>query len=399
MSVRKSRRVSLSRWALAGAAMLCLQGPPAFAQPSSPSPAALPEASPAVSPEASPEPEEDEVQFQGVLWNSYSVNFNNPSTGKNAFRGYDFDDRKLKMDMLELNTQYRVGVPDKVGFRLDLEGGGSMPRVDAASNLFRNEVTGLSNTDFDVRQAFLTYQSDFGLRVDAGKFTTIFGYEVTPGVDGLNPTATVAWSYTYSPFTHTGLRFVYPIDDVWTLTGLVVTGADTFTDNNAVPSVGAQLACKPCDEVSLVVNCLTGPERYQNDVDVRRLIDFAGSFQVTDEVKLGVHALTGIERFSRGLESPYTANWNSLVLYLETDITEEFSLNFRQEWFNDPYGVRTGVAQNLRGFTICPAYQVNEDLLLRLDFRIDRSSQSVFSKGQGTAFTQPTLYFNQVLRF
>jgi len=364
---------------------------PALAQP--------PAAEPEPSPQSSPAPEEEEFQFRGLLWNSYSVNFNDPSTGKNAFRGYDFDDRKLKMDLLELDSRYRLGMPDKVGFRLDLTGGGSMPRVDSAANLFRNEVTGLSNADFDVRQAFVSYQSDFGLRADLGKFTTIFGYETTPGVDGINANATSSWSYTYSPFTHTGLRLVYEIDDVWALTGIFVTGADVFTDNNSTPSVGAQLVCKPTDGVQLTLNCLTGPERYRNDVDVTRLLDLVGSFEVSEEVTLGFEALTGIQRFSQGLESPCLAYWNGLVLYLQTNLTEDFSLNFRQEWFNDPFGAETGTAQNLRGFTVSPCYNVTEDLVLRLDFRVDRSSQSVFSKGQGTTFTQPTLYFNQILRF
>lgn len=356
-------------------------------------------AAPVLAQEAEPTPEPDEVEFRGVLWNSYSINFNNPSTGENAFRGYDFADRKLKMDMLELDTRYRVGMPDKVGFRLDLEGGGSMPRVDSAANLFRNQVTGDSNADFDIRQAFVTYQSDFGLRADLGKFTTIFGYESTPGVDGLNQNGTSSWSYTYSPFTHTGLRMIYEIDEVWSLTGLVVSGADTFTDNNGAPSLGVQVVCKPADDVQLTLNCLVGPERYQNNTDVRQLFDLVSSWQVTEAVKLGAEALTGVERFTQSVESPYTAYWNALALYLKADLTDEFSLNFRQEWYNDPFGVRTGTAQNLRGFTVTPSYQVNEDLLLRLDFRLDRSSQSVFSKGQGTAFTQPTLYFNQVLKF
>jgi len=349
-------------------------------------------------PEPSPEPE-PEVQFRGVLWNSYTSNFNEPSTGRNAFRGYDFDDRKLKMDLLNLDLQYGVDMPDQVGARLELTGGSSMPQVDAAANLFRDEATGISTTLFDIRQVYMTYKTDFGLRFDAGKFTTIFGYEVCPGVDGLNPNGTVSWSYTFSPYTHTGLRVTYPVSDEVTLTGLFVTGVDTFTDNNNRPSFGGQLAWKPTEELQLLVNVMSGPERYNNNVDNRRLIDLVGTYQLTDEVKFGVHALTGIERFSQGVEVPYTANWNGLVLYLETDITDNFGLNLRHEWFNDPQGARTGAAQNLRGFTISPTWEITEDILLRLDYRIDNSSEPVFDKRGVLVNTQPTLYFNQVLKF
>lgn len=378
---------------LAAAACAWWLTAPGLAQDPLPSPSLTP-ASPAE--EAG---DEHEVKFRGVLWNSYSNNFNVPSTGKNAFRGYDFDDRKLKLDMLDLDLQQNIDLSDNLGWRLELTGGGSMPRVDAAANLFRNEATGISNTDFDIRQMFLSYKTDFGLRIDAGKFTTIFGYEICPGVDGLNPQGTVSWSYTFSPFTHTGLRMIYPVNDEVTLTGLFVTGSDTFTDNNNRPSFGGQLSWKPTDEFQLLVNVMSGPERFNNNVDNRRLIDLVGTYQVTDEVKFGVHALTGVERFSQGLEIPYTANWNGLVLYLETDLTDNFGLNLRQEWFNDPQGARTGVAQNLRGFTISPTWQITEDILLRLDYRIDNSSQPVFDKRGILVNQQPTLYFNQVLRF
>ncbi len=381
---------SLALWLLACPASA--QEPAASPPPPAPSPEAQPAETPA-------EEEPEDFQFRGLLWNSYSNNFNVPSNGLNQFRGYDFADRKLKLDLLDLDMQYKVDKADNVGFRLELTGGGSMPRVDAAANLFRNEVTGISNTDFDIRQAFLTYKTDFGLRLDAGKFATIFGYEVMPGVDGLNPNATVSWSYTYSPYTHTGLRVTYPVNDQLSLTGLFVTGSDTFTDNNQTPSFGGQIAYKPCDEVQLLVNVMSGPERYNNNVDNRRLIDFIGTFQVHEQVKLGFHTITGIERYSQGVENPYTANWNSLVLYVEDNITDDFGINLRYEWFNDPQGARTGVAQNLKGFTISPHWAVTEDLTLRLDYRLDNSSGAVFDSQGNLVYQQPTIYFNQTLRF
>ena len=135
---------------------------------------------------ASDSPEDTRWKFRGMFSSSYSVNLQHPADGINALRGYDFSDRKLKLDVLNLSLEYGLEQSQLVGGRLDLTGGSSMPRVDAASGLFRDPNTGISSTDFDIRQAYLSYGFDNQLRVDVGKFATIFGFEVMDGVDGIN---------------------------------------------------------------------------------------------------------------------------------------------------------------------------------------------------------------------
>ena len=59
-----------------------------------------------------------------------------------------------------------------------------------------------------------------------------------------------------------------------------------------------------------------------------------------------------------------------LDLYLMTRLSDQFSINLRQEWFNDPEGKRAiQPGANVRGFTVTPEYRITEDWVVRVDFR------------------------------
>lgn len=374
-------------WLLAGAAWA--QQP----APASPTPA------PAESPTqvAVPADSEPELKFNGYVQSSFSTNFNRPSDGRNLYHGYDERADHLRLDVLNLNLQYALDEANRTGFRLDITGGGSMPRVDAASGLFRDAYTGYTNTDFDIRQAFVSHTFDNGLRLDVGKFATHLGYELMDGVDGRNPNATRALTFTYSPFTHTGMRATYPIDDTLSVTGLLVLGADNFQDTNRSLSVGAQVNYHPTEDFSLVANFYQGPEQIRNDRNQRQLLELIASYKVTEDMTLGAEIFRAREQ-GLGLDGG-TAHWNSLVLYWTNRISDQFSLNFRQEWFNDPEGARILPGAHVSGFTVTPEYRITEDWVVRADFRFDRADRAVFDRAGQMVRQQNTFFLGQSYKF
>src|SRR5439155_23896659 len=95
----------------------------------------------------------EEVAVNGFLESSYSYNFDRPDTRRNALRVFDFDDNTFQLGVAELVVQRAVAKPREAGFRVDLEAGGSIPRVAAAAGLFRDPVTGAAK-DVDLQQAF-----------------------------------------------------------------------------------------------------------------------------------------------------------------------------------------------------------------------------------------------------
>ena len=334
-----------------------------------------------------------EFLFRGFAAQSYGLNTPRPGLQRSPIGGYAQDDRKLKLDGLNLDFQYGMNDESEFGFRLDTVLGGSYPRIDAAAGLFRDPYTGASNSDFDIRQAFLRYRANENLTLDAGKFATHIGYEIMPGVDGKNPHGTPAYGYTFNPFTHTGLRLNYEIDDSLSAMGLVVLGADNFQDTNHSLSFGGQLNWHPSEDFSLIFNVLDGPERAYNDRDRRRYYEILANYGVSDEVTLGMQAFTSTEE---GLAPVSGSAWvNGMSFYVQTQLSDNFFLNFRQEFYNDPFGIRLGSPARIRAFTVTPEVRLSPSWAMRLDIRFDKATTPVF----GGRDYQNTLFFQQTLNF
>ena len=371
--------------------LLCLLPVASPAQTTAPDPA-----TPAQT--AEPVEETSDFVFRGYVQGSYSHNFNNPTDGRNLYHGYDELTQRLRFDMLELDFGYGLDQPNHTGFRLDMVGGYSMPRIDAALGLFRDPYTGFTNTHFDIRQAFLSHTFENGLRVDAGKFASHVGYEVMDGVDGRNPNGTRALTFSNNPFTHTGLKVFFPIDDTLSVTGLAVLGADNFQDTNRSLSFGAQVNYHPTEDFSLIANAFVGPEQVRNDAATRQFYEFIANYRINEVVTLGVDLTTATEQ---GLgANGGTAHYNSQVFYWLNTITEEFSINLRQEFFNDPEGARLSpFPARVSGFTVTPEYRITPDWVVRIDFRFDRADRPVFNRHGTLVDCQNTFFLGQSLKF
>jgi hypothetical protein len=345
---------------------------------------------------AAAEEQDSQIEFKGYFSQSYNVNSNQPSSGLNQFRAYDFKDRDFKFDLFNLNTQYAIDKPGEAGFRLDLTAGASYPQVDSALGLFRDFNTEVSTTQFDVRQAFVSYTAENGVRVDLGKFATPIGYEIMDGVDGANPNATRTWAFKYSPYTHTGARISFPLGDQVTATALIVNGADQFRDANDSLSLGGQIAYKPTERLSFYLTHLSGLERLGTNQFQRRLWDFSANWKVHPQINFGFHTVSDVYE---GNSTGPNQSSNGMTFYMQNELDEQFNLNFRYEAFNDPVGLKTGLGQRLRGFTITPEYRINENWMIRADLRFDTSDQSVYETSGAPSRQQNTFLFNNVVKF
>ena len=88
-----------------------------------------------------------------------------------------------------------------------------------------------------------------------------------------------------------------------------------------------------------------------------------------------------------------------MSLYLQTQLSEKFFLNFRQEFYNDPFGVRSGFAAHYRALTITPEYRFTPDWAVRMDIRFDKATNPVFESGGRNLDYQKSLFFQQTLKF
>ena len=368
---------------------------PTFGQPAPTSP---PTPAPAPAPAAAAKPWYEEIAVNGFVSASYSYNTNRPASGTNQFRVFDFDDNTFKVDVAEVVFQKAISKPGEAGFRVDLAAGSSIPRVSASAGLFRDS-SGKAQ-DFDLQQAFVSWIAPVGsgLRLDAGKFVTHFGYEVIEGYDGYNDNATRSFLFGFTiPFAHTGLKASYTFSDQ--LAGMfeLCNGWDVARDNNTSKSIGLQLIWTPSKTVTVYGNFMTGPERENVNSDPRSLFNVVAQWKFTD---LTVFALDAVYGSEKGAVAPgETASWSGIAGYARFGVSDAFALCLRAEYFNDADGARTGVVQKLKEVTLTPELKVSSHFLLRADLRVDWSDQDVFEKKEGLTSSQPTGLLNAIYAF
>ena len=75
---------------------------------------------------------------------------------------------------------------------------------------------------------------------------------------------------------------------------------------------------------------------------------------------------------------------------------KKYAVAGRLEFFDDIDGFSTGVAQNVKEFTVTGEYKMNSWLMTRLEFRDDWSDQAFFQKGSGFSKNQPTILLGLV---
>jgi Putative beta-barrel porin-2, OmpL-like. bbp2 len=366
-------------------ALLMLTARAAVAQTAAPPPAPAPEAPP-TAPTA-----DDGLRLHGFASASYIFNFNQPPSATNGFRVFDFTQNALRLDAAELVVEKTVSSPHDVGFRADVVVGSSIPRVSAAAGLFRDPNTGKAH-DYDLQQAYASYMVSHHVRVEAGKFVTPLGLEVIEGWDGYNDNASRSFLFGYAiPFTHTGLRVTATAKRVSGLV-MVVNGWDNLKDNNTGKTMAGQLTLAPSDVLSFVVTAITGPEQPLNNHDLRTVYDFVWKWKVTSVTSLGLSADDGHE--SGAAPGGGTAVWRGVAGYSRIGLSKTLALCLRGEVFDDPQGVRTGMAQQLTEVTVTPEVRLSPHALVRADIRVDRSNRFVFDARSGATATQPTIQFN-----
>lgn len=250
----------------------------------------------------------EDIEIHGFASASYSYNFNEPVDGTNCgkfsgggcLRIFDRDDNSFKFDVGELVFLKEAANRGDIGFRTDLAFGFSVPEVSKAAS---SDSIGGSNDDFDVQQAYVSWNAPIGkgINIDFGKFITHIGLEVIEGYDGWNNNFSRSFLFGLAiPFVHTGVRASYDINDQVSVMGGIFNGWDTTTDNNDSKTLGAQVAYTPWDGGTFLFNWIGGNET-ATDNDYRTVFDFVGDIALTDRISLQLNSDYGFEENARGV--------------------------------------------------------------------------------------------------
>jgi hypothetical protein len=257
-------------------------------------------------------------------------------------------------------------------------------------------------TEIDLTQAFGSYAVG-PITLIAGKFETLAGAEVIESPSDYNISRSILFGYAV-PFTHTGARLTYAVNGNL---NVIVGGNQGWDTTRAVSAAGDVnavtaeygLAWNPSKVFSATVQGYTGPveEGFANvgaGQPIRTLTDFVLTYHYSSALTLVLNGdIAGQNRtpvFDRSgtYDGIGTVSWDGAAFY--ASYTKGlFTLTGRGEYFADNGGYRTANAlgsfsRDIAEGTGTLAYQPNNNLIFRAEYRYDASTNQYFLSGTST---------------
>ncbi len=324
------------------------------------------------------------VAIGGFVDSYFSWNAARPASRQNRFRNFD-----LTADEFEL-SQAQVDVarqPAPIGFHIALNTGTASDIIHAGSNSTMNLLM----------QGYvsLVVPVGAGLTVDAGKFVTHMGYETISAKDNFNYSRSFLFAWGI-PYYHLGLRAAYPLSEKLSVGACVCNGWNAATTSEG-KTFGGTLTYTPFAAFSLTADWIGGPGLYDSTHSAfRQVMELVPTAQITEALTAAADLLYGIEQAP---EHPMA--WKGVALYLRYVLTTSSAISARGELYGDPNGYTTGYIQTLGEFTLTYEYKILRNLLMRLEYRHDRSTLGVFdgSGGDATQSQQNTLAVSGIVTF
>jgi len=324
------------------------------------------------------------IEIGGYLDVGYTYNINNPDKAVgNGVRQLNADHNEFDLNALQLYFDKLPENAGEAGFRLDFMYGENANILSLPGDIF-------SGDDFVLYQAYISYIADIGngLTIDLGRFSTPLGYEAieSPARDQYSRSL----GDNMVPWTHTGLRLTYPINDQWEVMGAVVNGADVVEDNNDAQSFLAAIRWMPMETVYIANTISYGPEMNLNESDYTFLYDLVATWNVAEDWTLGVNFdWSTTEDAAIGGDDADT--WG-VSAYARYDVDENWYLAARLGWMNDDDGAVFGMIDNeLWEVTLTAGYTWVEGLETRLEYRHDDTDALMFDDDGKADDSQDTI--------
>ena len=334
----------------------------------------------------------------GFVEASWTISDSAPPANNITGRVFDFENQDPTLNQVDFYLE-RLVDPSKgkfdVGGRVEVIYGGDSRLIhsrDVTNNHGIYYVKPGENVgpdeQLDLNQAYVDIAVPVGngLKIRAGKFNTLLGYET------INPTANALYSHSYMfgfaiPFTNSGVLATYVINPSWTVTAGITRGWDTTTvDDNDTIDVTGQVGYTINDKSNLLVNFICGPDQPGDNSNYRTVIDVIYTQKIADQLSIAVNADYGYQ--ANANTSGTDAQWYGVAGYATYTISSYVSATGRLEFFDDTDGYRgfdTDVYEATVGVTITPMPNdsIGSNLKIRPEVRYDYAGDRTFDGGTG----------------
>jgi len=311
-------------------------------------------------------------------------NFNDPASGKNQLREFDFNSNQASLSYARLTVAHR---PERIGFRLDLGLGDTAEiyeQQDPAAATHPQLARALSH----VEQAFVTVMVPVRpeIQIDVGRFSTPMGLEDNESLPNWNYARSLLYSWA-EPALHTGVRLSCQATDDLAFGAFWVNGWNSVVvDGNDMRTFAGAGSWTPSPGVGVVVVDMAGPERPPTQLggplSFRNLLAAYGTYEPTKPLSFALAFDYGNDRAYGGVD------WWGTAGYARVQARPWLAAAFRAEYFADPTGFTTGTRQRVGEVTTTLEVQRVTDrlqMLARLEYRHDQSSAPVFDSAAPAA--------------
>ena len=306
-----------------------------------------------------------------------SGNFNNPDSGFNDLRNFDFRANTAHLSLAKISIDH---APAPFGFHADVGFGQTLTAIHVPD-------PGPDGLKY-VEQAYISLKpkSWKGLELDFGKFVTSSGAEVIEASSNWNYSRSFLFAWAI-PYYHMGFRASFPVGPHFTAGVQVVNGWNNDADNNSGKTIGL-VGAYAWKRVTWTNTYYGGPEKNNTNKGIRNLFDSVVQFNQNDNTSYYWNIDWGRENnLDHGSKT-----WHGAAFAMRRALGKKFAIAPRIEYFNDRDGLTTGSKNNLKEVTLTGEYKVNNWLVSRLEFRNDFSDHAFFGQSGGRlSKTQPTI--------
>jgi len=270
------------------------------------------------------------------------------------------------------------------------EGFGGLVNVTAGSDArvihsFPESATpGIATgSTFDLTQGYLQYATG-ALTVIGGKFVTLAGTEVIASPGNNNISRSILFGAI--PFTHTGVRATYVLNDKVSLTGGLNNGWDQMQDSNRQKTVELGVGLTPIKPLAVNISGYFGSEPTAGTSSASRsLIDVVATWTMSDALSFGGEYMDFKQDETAGPGTP-NAKYSGVAGYVTYMLKDTWRIAGRIEWFKDTDGFHFGGPTDTKYTegTVTLAYLPAKNTEIRGELRTDKASNDFFDDGSGT---------------
>jgi hypothetical protein len=243
------------------------------------------------------------------------------------------------------------------------------------------EGTGTGSSMFDVTQAYAQYAGG-PLTLIAGKSATQQGTEVIWSPSNANISRSILFGAI--PFTHTGVRATWALNDTVSLIGGVNNGWDQLTDRNRDKTLELGATLNPIKPLNIAISGYSGKEPAGTGNGTRTSINATGSYNITDAISVGAEVLNRTQDIPGAAGATTSQKYTGVAGYGSYTFTRKLRGALRVENFDDKDGLQFGVAgTKYREVTATGAYLAADNFEARAELRRDQASNAVFRDYQG----------------